>query len=88
MRRKSTLKKEYYTRTAENNTARNRAKNTPRIKYTFKVSRADELYYIRRRKAYKQSPYHKHYRHYTLSHSRMTGGRWSSGKGRRPYSLA
>jgi hypothetical protein len=75
MRRRSTLRRKYYTRTTKSNIARNKTKNTPRIKYTFKASKAGELYYIRRRKTYEQPPYYKYYKHRIPSHFKITGRR-------------
>ena len=59
----------------KNNTARNKAKNASRIKYTFKTSKAGELYYIRRRKAYEQSSYYRYYRYRISSYFKITGRR-------------
>jgi hypothetical protein len=59
----------------ENNTARNKAENTSRIRHTFKASRAGELYYIRRRKTYKQPLYYKYYKYRTSSYFKITDRR-------------
>jgi hypothetical protein len=75
MRRKSVLKKKYYTRTTKNNIAYNKTKNTSRIKYIFKTFKADELYYIRRRKVYEQSPYYKYYKYRISFYFKITDRR-------------
>jgi hypothetical protein len=59
----------------KNNTARNKIKNTSRIKYTFKASKTGELYYIRRRKTYKQPFYYKYYKYRISSYFKITDER-------------